>query len=94
MQRIAKLNARRDELKAEIAELLPDGGIVGDSKVSVTHRRTLNSRLIEKEYPYEKYPAFYKHTLNTTAVRQALGTERLEKFQAKESLTVTVKDAA
>ncbi|MDY5159549.1 hypothetical protein [Actinotignum urinale] len=76
----------------KIAQLLPTGGTVGDHRVNVTRRKTLNIKQLEKAYPVAKFAHLYEPKLSTSAVKNAFSPTQLERFKTESSTpTVTIR---
>ncbi len=100
------LVAERIDLKAQEAEIkerlaMIDGLIidelgtgitpVGDVKVQVSTRKTLNNKALAAQYTPEAYPSLYKPVLDTAVVKEQFAPSALEPFYTVSAPFVTVK---
>lgn len=85
------IKQRQDQIKALLAELLPEGGHVGDYKVTVTRPRRLDPKAIEKAFPVTQRPELYRPAINTTAVRKHIAEVDLEQFMVEGAPVVKIQ---
>lgn len=79
-EQIDQLNAEREQINHAILDALPEGGQVGETKVTVTTPRRLDTRALAAAYPVAGHPALYKATLDTKAVRKHIAEVVLDGF--------------
>lgn len=82
---------RQDEIKALLAELLPEGGPAGNHQVTVTRPRRIDPKAIEKAFPVHVRPELYVPRVDTAAVRKHIAEVDLDPFLTEGRPTVTVK---
>lgn len=70
-----------EQTKDELAQLLPDGGMVGDSRVIVSWTRRLDARKIKENFPPEQFPQLYTPQIDTKRVREHISPARLHDFE-------------
>lgn len=85
---------KTEQVKTLEAALIEELGVgkheAGAREVTVTPFHTLDSALIEKKFPADKHPDFYKLTVDTAEVKRQIPAARLEQYQ-KVSNRITVK---
>lgn len=81
---------RLKELREQILTHLPDGGPVGNHKVTVSRPRTVDWKKVEASFPAEAYPQIWK-ALDRDAVKQFVAPAVLEDFMVESSPRMTVK---
>lgn len=86
---IKQAEARKAELDAFLKAELPAGKPVDipSGQVTISETRTLDSAKIEREFPVDNFPDFYKVAVDTAAVKHHIAPVDLHKYQ-KVSTTV------
>lgn len=109
-KRIADLVAKREQLRAEIAErakdvaeidakleMLTDVGIIYDTPTHTLLMRPasyFNAKRFAEAFPATKKPKLYKRVLDTDAVKRSFSAAELEKFQDVRSSTIVAPKKA
>lgn len=67
-------------IKEKLVTELPDGGEIGDHKVTVTRAGRIDEKKFQASMPADQFPGLYKVVPDTTAVRKKIAPEKLEPF--------------
>lgn len=84
-------NSRLKELRDQILTTLPDGGTVGDHKVTVSRPKSVDWAKVEASFPADVYPQIYGQALDRDAVKNFVAPAVLNDYTTEGSPRVTVK---
>lgn len=90
-ENIKQATARKVEIEDILKSALPAGEAtnLGTMTVTVVETRTLDNAKIEKTFPVEKFPDYYKVAVDTQAVKADIAANKLAAFQ-KVSISTRV----
>lgn len=85
----ARAKTRMDEIKALLGEHLPEGGRVGDHKVSVVRGRVSWPR-VAKAYPMNDFPQLYKQeiSIDTKKAELLIAPAQLDEYRGAPSVSI------
>lgn len=86
-----QIKNRQDEIKAILADLLPEGGPAGDYRVTVTRPRRLDAKALEAAFPVTQHPHLYKPAISTAAVRAHIAEVDLAQYQVEGRAQVSIR---
>lgn len=88
---IKQAEKRKAELDAFLKAEIPSGKTVEipSGQVTISETRTLDAAKIEKEFPVDKFPDFYKVAVDTAGVKHHIAPVDLPKYQ-KVSTSVRI----
>jgi len=93
---IATLTGEREEIRAELAERLPEGTHpIGEHLVGIQYRSKLALGRVAEDYPQEVMPEIYVTEVDTKLVRKHLAPAVIEaQYEIKSAApTVTIREA-
>lgn len=86
-----QISEQINTIKLLISEQLPNGGTVGNHKITVTHPQRIDWTKIVKAYPPEKYAHLYELKPSTVRFKEALAPATLNQYKTTGKQTVTVR---
>ncbi|WP_054953061.1 hypothetical protein [Flaviflexus massiliensis] len=81
---------RLKELRAQILNVLPDGGSAGEYQVNVSRPKTMDWAKVEAAFPASAYPQIWT-ALDRDAVKDHVAPAILDTFTTEGSPRMTVK---
>lgn len=83
------IKEQMDQIKAKLAEALPEGGTVGDHKVSIVRGRVSWPR-IAKAYPEGDFPQLYRQevVLDQKKAEQLIAPAQLDQYRGQASVSI------
>ena len=88
--KVEALTNEKNDLKAKLGELKVGEYAAGDYKLIVSTTKTVDAVKATKEFPADKFPEFYKLSLDVTEFRRHFSAVQVEKY-LKTSPRITVK---
>lgn len=79
-EHLAHWTAEKERIKAQLLELLPDGGRAGDRTVQVTRPRRLDEKAFTEAYPVAAHPEMYAPKVALAEVKRHLAPVELDRF--------------
>lgn len=83
------IKEQMDQIKAQLAEALPEGGTVGDHKVSIVRGRVSWPR-IAKAYPADAFPQLYKQevVIDPKTAERLIAPAQLDEYRGAPSVSI------
>lgn len=72
--------AEKERIKAQLLDLLPDGGRAGDRTVQVTRPRRLDEQAFTQAYPVTAHPEMYAPKVALAEVKRHLAPVELDRY--------------
>lgn len=78
-----------DTVKAQLAAAYPDGGTVGDHKISIVRGR-INWARVAKAFPAQDFPQLYKQqiALDQKKAEALIAPAQLDEYRAEPSVSI------
>lgn len=83
------IKEQMDQIKAQLAEALPEGGRVGDHKVSIIRGRVSWPK-VAKAYPMNDFPQIYRQevVLDQKKAERLIAPAQLDEYRGAPSVTI------
>ena len=83
------IKEQMDQIKTQLAEALPEGGTIGDHKVSIVRGRVSWPK-IAKAYPADDFPQIYRQeiVLDQKKAEQLIAPAQLDEYRGTPSVSI------
>ena len=83
------IKEQMDQIKKQLAEALPEGGTIGDHKVSIVRGRVSWPR-VTKAYPMNDFPQIYRQeiVLDQKKAEQLIAPAQLDEYRGTPSVSI------
>ena len=85
----AKIKTRMDQIKTMLGDAMPDGGTIGDHKVSIVRGR-VNWARVTKAYPVQDFPQLYRQelALDQKKAEALIAPAQLDEYRGKATVSI------
>ncbi|WHU57075.1 hypothetical protein [Trueperella pyogenes] len=85
----AKIKTRMDQIKTLLGDAMPDGGTIGDHKISIVRGR-INWARVAKAYPAQDHPQLYKQeiSLDQKKAEALIAPAQLDEYRGEPSVSI------
>lgn len=85
----AKIKTRMDQIKTLLGDAMPDGGTIGDHKISIVRGR-INWARVAKAYPAQDHPQLYKQeiSLDQKKAEAMIAPAQLDEYRGEPSVSI------
>ena len=83
------IKEQMDQIKAQLAEALPEGGRIGDHKVSIIRGR-VSWQKVAKAFPEDDFPQIYRQevVLDQKRAEQLIAPAQLDEYRGAPSVSI------
>ncbi|MEW6917982.1 hypothetical protein V3M78_06720 [Trueperella pyogenes] len=85
----SQIKKRMDEIKTLLGDAYPDGGTIGDHKISIVRGR-INWARVAKAYPVNDFPQLYKQeiSLDQKKAEAQIAPAQLDEYRANPTVSI------
>lgn len=78
-------------IRQTLADKYPEGTRIGQSRLTVSYRASLNVRALTSAYPPDMFPQFYKQNIDIEKVKQHFAPQTIETYKTPPTKVITIK---